>query len=67
MKPYNCAQTNDYYLIKEAIWNHITMYKLFKWDRNNWNHIAVSKLFVLNWNTWYYIVILLVILINHFS
>ena len=23
MKPYNCVQTNDYYLIEIITWNHI--------------------------------------------
>ena len=40
LKPYNCAQTNDYYLIEIINWNNIIIVS----DKNNWNYITMSTM-----------------------
>ena len=33
LKPYNCVQTNDHYLIEIDAWNHTSVYRLLLCDR----------------------------------
>ena len=45
MKPYNCVQINDCYLIKLSMigWLHITVCKSFVLDMYTWYCITVCK------------------------
>ena len=36
LKPYNCVQTNVYYLIEIITWKHKIVYKLSVLDKNTW-------------------------------